>query len=260
MNDSQVVLAGEKPTGELVNLHDDSMHPMVAMAMGQGEFAIDKLEKLMDLQERWEVSQAKKAFSAAMADFQANIPEIKKTKSGHNCKYADIDDIAQAIKPVLMKTGLSYRFEQSQNENHIKVECVVTHTSGHQESAEMFSPADTSGGKNDIQSIASAVTYLRRYTLTAVMGITTGMEVDDGGKPAIDLDHLLNHNKFVLQEFLSIAAVKEALGNEDYSAAKEAWNEVDKNVIGQIWRAPTKGGMFTTKERAQMQSNEWSAA
>jgi len=135
-----------------------------------------QLEKFMDLHDRWETKEANKAFSGAMAEFQGNLPPIAKTKQGHNCKYADIDDIATAVRPVLEKAGLSYRFEQQQAESNITVTCIVTHISGHQESTTLTAPADASGGKNDIQAIASAVTYLRRYTLTGALGITTGLD------------------------------------------------------------------------------------
>jgi len=232
---------------------------LLSMAVQSGA-DIDKLEKLMDLQERWEKNEAMKAFSAAMTAFQANIPDIKKTRQGHNSNYADINDIARAIKPALEDAGLSYRFTQEQNDDRIKVSCVVTHLQGHQETAELTALADVSGGKNAIQAIVSAVSYLRRYTLTAVLGITTGLDDDDGGSPSITVDELLNYNAMVRQEFQSIAAIKDFLANEDYSSAKEALLEVDPDVMRALWRAPSKGGAFTTEERAKMKSNEWSKA
>jgi len=221
---------------------------------------IEKLERLMDLQQRWEENEAKKQFNTAMSKFQTSIPEIRKTKQGHNGKYADIDDIAQAIKPVIEEVGLSYRFSQIQNESYITVTCVVTHVSGHQVEADMTAAADGSGGKNDIQAIASTVTYLRRYTLTAALGITTGLDDQDGGRPKISVDELLQYNGLVREEFASIAAIKSALASNEYSVAKEACMEVDQDAMRTLWKAPTKGGVFTTKERDQMKSNEWSAA
>jgi hypothetical protein len=58
----------------------------------------------------------------------------------------------------------------------------------------------------------------------------------------------------------SLVAIRDALAIEDYSTAKEAWRELDQDVQVALWKAPSKGGWFTTKERSQMQSNEWSAA
>jgi len=58
----------------------------------------------------------------------------------------------------------------------------------------------------------------------------------------------------------SILVVKESLSIDDYSAAKEAWNELGEEAQMALWKAPSKGGCFTTAERAKMKSNEWSAA
>jgi len=221
---------------------------------------IDKLEKLMDLKERNDAAMAKKDFDAAMSGFQADLLPIVKTKQAHNSKYADIDDIAKSIRPLAEKFGLSYRFEQKQENANITVTCIVSHLSGHSESAEFTAPADTSGGKNAIQSLASTVTYLRRYTLTGALGITTGDDDNDGGKPEITVDELLAYNNIVREEIHSIAAVKMHLADNSYSLAKEAWTELGQDLQIAIWRAPTKGGILTTEERTKMKSNQWSQA
>ena len=57
---------------------------------------LDKLEKLMDLQERWQTEQAKRAYSEALAGFQSKLEPIIKKRQAHNSMYADMDDIAQA--------------------------------------------------------------------------------------------------------------------------------------------------------------------
>lgn len=62
----------------------------------------------------------------------------------------------------------------------ITVRCIVSHKSGHQEFCEMMSTPDQSGGKNNIQQSASAITYLRRYTLTGALGIAAADEDIDG--------------------------------------------------------------------------------
>lgn len=221
---------------------------------------LDKLERLMDLQDRWNADQAKNAYSQALAKFQSELGPIIKTRQAHNSKYADLDDIAQAIRPILDKNGLSYTFEQDQDQSGLKVTCVVRHSAGHSESNSLSAPNDTSGGKNQIQAIASTVTYLRRYTLTGALGITTGNEDSDGGKPEITVDELLAYQKVVRDEFQTIAAIKEYLATSQFALAKEAWFSIDQDSQNTIWRAPTKGGVFETTERTQMMSNEWSNA
>lgn len=232
---------------------------LLQLAVEQGA-DLEKLERLMDLQDRWNAEQAKNAYSAAIADFQAELGPIIKTRQAHNSKYADLDDIAQAIRPLLAKHGLSYSFAQEQNEAIIKVACTVRHTSGHSESNSLSAPNDVSGGKNIIQAIASTVTYLRRYTLTGALGITTGNEDTDGGRPDITVEDLISYNELVREWLPTIFSIKESLAAGDFSTAKESWLEMDEQTQRGIWRAPTKGGIFTTVERQMIKSDDFSRA
>lgn len=140
---------------------------------------IEKLERLMDLQERWESSNARKAFFAALSKFNAECPTIVKKKKAHNSMYAPLGDIHAQIKSTLVSCGLSFRFEQDHSSG-IEVTCLVSHELGHTEKATMKANADTSGSKSAIQAMASTVTYLMRYTLCSALGITTADEDMDG--------------------------------------------------------------------------------
>lgn len=154
---------------------------LVQMAVESGA-DIEKLERLMALQERWEASNAKKAFLDAMSKFQSECPDITKTKKAHNSFYAPLGDIMNQIRGLLFECGLSVRFEQSHN-NGVQITCVISHRDGHKEENTMIAPADTSGSKSAIQAIASTVTYLQRYTLIGALGITTADADMDGRLP-----------------------------------------------------------------------------
>jgi recombination protein RecT len=58
----------------------------------------------------------------------------------------------------------------------------------------------------------------------------------------------------------TLTVVRESLANDDYSTAKEAWAELGEEAQTALWKAPSKGGWFTTKERAQMKDDNWAAA
>lgn len=222
---------------------------------------IDKLDRLMTLQERWEAEQSRKAFSAALAGFQADLKPIVKTKQGHNSKYADANDIAKSIRPLMEKHGLSFtHVENQEKEGWVSVTCIIRHVAGHSESSTLSAGYDTSGGKNAIQAIASTVTYLRRYTLTGLLGITTGEDDQDGGRPAVTVDELLQYAQLLRDEWPTIATMKQGFIDRDFASAKEAWNELSNDIKSALWRAPSKGGIFTTQERDLMHSKEWSEA
>ena len=154
---------------------------------------LDRLERLMALQERWEANEARKAFTVAMSDFKAEPLEIFKrkqvgftTKEGDFVGYAhaELSDVTAVVGPAMGRHGLSYRWDIKQDAGRINVTCIVTHKAGHSESVTMDAAPDSSGKKNAIQQTASSVTYLQRYTLLAATGMSTkGMDDDgQGGK------------------------------------------------------------------------------
>lgn len=150
---------------------------------------VEKLEKLMQLQERWERNQARKAYHAAMLKFQNIVPVIDRvdivdftTRSGRTqYRFASLGHIVKTLREPLQKCGLSYRFEMSEGpDGGVKVACVVTHVDGHSERTEMSAPADGSGSKNAIQARGSTVSYLERYSLLCALGVVTADADDDG--------------------------------------------------------------------------------
>lgn len=148
---------------------------------------IEKLEKLMELQQRWEKEQARKQFLTAMANFQYEAPQIKKLRKvafgTTKYSFAGLSDISEAIKDGLKKNGLSYRWELKDDSDTIICTCIVSHISGHSERTDVSAKKDASGGKNEIQQRGSTITYLQRYSLISALGITTADDDTDGQKP-----------------------------------------------------------------------------
>ena len=165
---------------------------MLQIAVEQGA-DLDKLTKLMDLQERWEANEARKAFVAAVAEFKADPPKVTRNKhvryetsSKKDTEYdhATLDNVIAAIGPAMSRCGLSHRWETQQLDGGmIRVTCVLTHVMGHSERTTLQGGADQSGGKNNIQAIGSTVTYLQRYTLLAAVGLAATDADSDGRSP-----------------------------------------------------------------------------
>jgi len=63
------------------------------------------------------------------------------------------------------------------------------------------------------------------------------------------VDGFLSHQQAVRDNFDTVAYVKECLATEKLEAAIEALAELDQETKGLLWKAPTKGGIFTTAER-----------
>lgn len=154
---------------------------LLQMAVTQGA-DIDKLEKLMALQERWEAAEAKKAYTKAMSKFRADCPAIDRTKKAYSSNYAGLAETIEQVKTVLAANGLSHSWRMTQDAGTITVKCCVVHVQGHEECTALSGPADNSGKKNPIQAIASTISYLERYTLFAILGLASKEMDDDGNK------------------------------------------------------------------------------
>ena len=169
-------------------IQQESPLNLISLAIEKGA-DIEQLEKLLSLKERWDAAQANKSFIAAMSNFQKEVPAIEKkklvkypSKTGGNVsyKYAELGEIDDTIKNAMAANGLSKRWEIKEEGEKLICTCIISHIDGHTESTSMSSTKDISGGKNEIQSRASAISYLQRYTLIGVLGLTTATEDNDG--------------------------------------------------------------------------------
>lgn len=151
----------------------------------------DTLERLLALQERWEKSQARKAFDEAVSAAKSEIQPIEQNRrvafeskkagaADTNYRFEDLAQIERQVGPVLTKYGLSYRYRaESEIDHPVRVTCILAHRDGHSEETTLAAGRDSSGNKNSIQAIGSTITYLQRYTLKAALGLAVAHD-DDG--------------------------------------------------------------------------------
>lgn len=166
---------------------------LIALALDKGADAstLEKLEKVLELQERWEANEARKAYHEAMAKFKANPPEIEKDKKVSyragagmtEYTHASLANVTRKINEGLSKHGLSASWNTRQDNGTVTVTCKVTHELGHSEATSLTASPDTSGSKNPIQAIGSTVAYLERYTILALTGLAT-QDMDDDARSA----------------------------------------------------------------------------
>jgi len=161
-----------------------------AMAGGMN---LDKLERFMDLQEKWEANQARKAYTQAMSDFKKNPPEIEKDshveyrtdKGITKYNHASLGNVTAKINTALGEHGLSAAWTTEQSDKGVSVTCKITHVLGHFEITTLTSAPDSSGGKNAIQALGSTISYLERYTILALTGLATH-EMDNDAQGEIE--------------------------------------------------------------------------
>ncbi len=146
---------------------------------------VEKLERLIAMQERIIAHNAKAAFDSAFSDMQGEIPII--TERGEiivngqlRSKYARLEDILAVVKPILQKHGFAIRHRNEFADGKMKIVGILSHRSGHSEQDEFVTDADTGPGRNAIQSIGSARSYGQRYTTVSLLNIATRGSDDDG--------------------------------------------------------------------------------
>jgi hypothetical protein len=146
---------------------------------------IDKMERLLNMQERIMARNARSAYYEALAEMQPSLPTIgERGKIEVNkvvrSTYALWEDINDAIKPVLARHGFSLSFRTGQGDGKIIVTGVLGHREGHSEETTMELPVDASGAKNPVQAVGSSTSYGKRYVASALLNLTSRNEDDDG--------------------------------------------------------------------------------
>ena len=114
-----------------------------------------------------------------LAAFQQECPIIHKSTSGYGYQYTSLPQILDVINPIMKKHELG--FYQAVNGTTLKT--IIFHTtSGETIESDAEIPQNVKLAKmNDFQVLGSAITYMRRYQLSAMLGIVTDKDIDAYG-------------------------------------------------------------------------------
>lgn len=217
------------------------------------------------------ITELATALCLAQAEMGGAVKDSKNPFFKSN--YADLTSVIKAIKEPFANHGLSFvQFPiTSDGGKGMGVSTRIIHKSGEWLEGEYLLPM----AKLDPQGAGSAVTYARRYALQAMAGIPA---VDDDaeaamirmaqpaalpdGIPAEDPDTTSDeeYKALVKEHAASIDAICDGIADGDYSTAREAWVELGEEIQTKLWKAPKKGGCFTTQERNIMKTPEFRQA
>lgn len=150
---------------------------------------VDKMERLIEMQERIMRYNAKSAFDAAYSKMSPEIPQIDEkgrviVKDKLRSTYARLEDIQEVVKPIMSQFGFAVRHRTewpADRPNIIRIVGILSHEQGHSEESCFEAPMDRSEYRSDIQSMGSTVSYGRRYTTLDLLNIST-RGLDDDGK------------------------------------------------------------------------------
>jgi len=132
--------------------------------------------------------------------FQQEIKPIFKGTTGYGYRYSDLTEIDNVIKPILKKHGLGYIQPLSEG----KVKTIVYHVESGEtiESCIDIPQNVTLKGMNDFQVLGSAITYLRRYSISSLLGLITDADLDATGKQYESIEEIKSdyENKLITKE------------------------------------------------------------
>lgn len=215
---------------------------IVARAASDPNVDIDKLERLMLMQERAIARQSAVEYSAALSDLQAELPSIgERGNANGRYMFALWEDINTQIKPFLQKHGFSLSF-RTDTAKDITVTGVLSHRNGHSEQTSITLPSDGSGNKNAVQAVASSVSYGKRYTASALLNLTSHGEDDDAYSTveciteaqAIQIDEYIEateSNKVVFLGIFKVMATKN-LRASDFDRALKMLKDKEAKMKG----------------------------
>ena len=165
--------------------------------------------------------------AAALAKAQPKIEGAVKDKTNPHFRsqYADLGNVVDAIKPAIAEHGLSFVQCCHPSDTGADVETIILHESGEWISCGRIHVPAT---KHDAQGFGSALTYARRYSLSAAFGVAP--EDDDGNaaskkqpKPSVALQHASKIADYINADDLD-GAVNYLHGlNLATEAKKELW-------------------------------------
>ena len=150
---------------------------------------IDKMERLMDMQERMMDRNAETEFNQAMSLAQSEVGFVNvDLKNGQtHSKYASYVQMDRALRPVYTKHGfaLSFNTEATDKPDMVRVLCYVTHKAGHTRNYSIDMPADGKGAKGgDVMTkthaTGAASSYGMRYLLKLIFNVAIGEDDTDG--------------------------------------------------------------------------------
>ena len=158
---------------------------------------VEKLERVIALQERAHSQSSRVDFFAAFSGLQAKLPAIGKggtiyQKGGTKVRnrYSKMgDDILPVIKPLLAEYGFSLRwrtgFFVEDGKKMIRVTGLLSHKLGWFEESVFEAPPDVHDSRNYVQALGSTISYGHRYTMVDLLNLEMADDVtDDDGQAA----------------------------------------------------------------------------
>lgn len=123
-------------------------------------------------------SESVKTLLEALAKAQSKFSTLPKDKKGYGYKYTDIDTVISYVRPLLSENGLGFMQSLSTVDGKPAITTRVFHISGEWIEDTTILPDVAMAKTNAAQNMGASITYMRRYFLCAMLGITSDEDTD----------------------------------------------------------------------------------
>lgn len=185
MSEHQIAVR-EEAIGLAPDARPTDLISIIAQVATDPRMDVEKMERLLAMQERVIADERKIAFAAALAELQAECPQIEKdgrvvVKGVERSRYAKYETIDEYVRPLLAKYGFSISFDEAGSEGDIRrFSATLTHRKGHAETKFKTMPFDRSEYRSAAQSEGSTTSYARRSLLKMHLNLVERDEDTDG--------------------------------------------------------------------------------
>jgi hypothetical protein len=173
------------------------VHPLVSAALSAGSITPETIRELLTLQKEWEADEARKAYTRDMAAAKTELPAVigcDKENARLGSRYATLAKVLDETTVILARYGFSIGGNVSSKDGTLLVSTNLTHRQGHRESITL--PCKPEGIKSrdgrsvlsNEQVLGKTITYLRRYGLSCLLGLSSGdmPDPDDDNQDAVN--------------------------------------------------------------------------
>jgi hypothetical protein len=138
--------------------------------------SVDEVTMLTRPALHFEMSSSIAKLALAQTKVQKEIKDLPKESKGFAHKYTTFDKLVQYLRPILAKHGISFiQMPCGENEN-VGVITLYMHTSGEYISSKV--ETQIIQAQNKYQSMGSAITYFKRYSLASFVGLASDEDTD----------------------------------------------------------------------------------
>lgn len=226
----------------------DPLIAMIERAARDPQVDIDKMERLVAMQERAHARASEQAFNDAMSAAQAEMRRVAADSDNPQTrsKYASYAALDRALRPTYTQHGFSLSFgtEEGAPQDHVRVVCHVSN-SGFTRKYHMDMPADGKGAKGgDVMTkthaVGSAATYGQRYLLKMIFNIAIGDDDDDGNAASDTSEKIMADQVAEIEKKLKETGADEPGALKYFGIA--SWNQLPVSEYNRVIAALVKKG------------------